>query len=269
MADVVRDRAGDVVSNPPTKATSIHPDEVRKRVAGIPFWYHRIMLPGGIVTPGRAPMDIDTHGVPKDLTGLRVLDIGTWDGFWTFQSLKRGAREVVAIDDFTDSVGGVRPIDRPPFETFDLCRNALGYGEDRCKRFDMNVYHISPQQLGTFDIVLFFGMIYRLRHPLLALDLISEVCTGQLFIESAILDDYSVYRGGIDRGYDGPQVVSEFYSGDQYGGNASNWFVPTLWCLAEWVRSAKFTDVKFWKLMENPPQLPMCRGFVSARKAQT
>jgi tRNA (mo5U34)-methyltransferase len=69
-------------------------DELRKRVASYEFWYHRIELPGGVITPGWAPIDPSKYGVPADLHNKRVLDVGAWDGYWTFEALKRGARQV-------------------------------------------------------------------------------------------------------------------------------------------------------------------------------
>ncbi len=59
-------------------------EELEKRVSQIPFWYHRIELPGGIVTPGQAPFSPRSYGVADDLSGNRVLDIGAWDGYWSF-----------------------------------------------------------------------------------------------------------------------------------------------------------------------------------------
>ena len=60
-------------------------------VGAFPFWYHKIELPGGVVTPGWAPLNADSYGIPADMSGLRVLDVGAWDGYWTFEALKRGA----------------------------------------------------------------------------------------------------------------------------------------------------------------------------------
>ena len=80
-------------------------DEIRRRVEEFPYRYHKIELPGGITTPGWAPMSVEAYKVPPDLSGKPVLDIGAWDGFWTFEALKRGAREAVAIDDFSDLLG--------------------------------------------------------------------------------------------------------------------------------------------------------------------
>jgi tRNA (mo5U34)-methyltransferase len=108
-----------------------------ERVAEFPFWYHRIELPGGVVTPGWAPVNQEAYRIPADLTGLRVLDVGAWDGFWTFEALKRGAREVVAIDDFSDCLGGLDVSQRKAWATFDLCRAAFGYDQQRCSRVEM------------------------------------------------------------------------------------------------------------------------------------
>ena len=112
---------------------------LQARIAELPFWYHKIALPHGIVTPGFNPHFPAKYRVPADLTGKRVLDVGAWDGYWTFDALKRGAREVVAIDDFSDYLGKLRPEQRKAWRSFDLCREALGYDEARCKRIEISV----------------------------------------------------------------------------------------------------------------------------------
>jgi tRNA (mo5U34)-methyltransferase len=243
--------------------------DLRSRVAQRPYWYHRIELPGEVVTPGWAPISKVSYCIPEDLTGKRVLDIGAWDGFWTFEALKRGAREVVAIDDFSDFLGSLRTADRTGWENFDLCREAFGYSSEICDRREMSVYDISEEKLGRFDVVFFFGTLYHLRHPLLALDRISSVCDSELYVESAILDDYSPYRGGLGQGYAGGQMVMEFYPETQYGNNASNWWVPTLHCLAFMMKAAGFANSTGWKLtLEAPTVLAHCRGFAKGVKTR-
>jgi len=237
-------------------------------VDAMPYWYHRIELPGGVVTPGWAPIHRDAYGLPEDMSGLRVLDVGAWDGFWSFEALSRGAREVVAIDDFSDHLGHLDERQRPAWETFDLCRAALGYDERTCQRIEMSVYDVDDSRLGRFDVVLCFGVIYHLRYPLYALDRLSAVCDREIYLESAILDDFSPYRGGMGRGYPGGQMVMEFYPDDQYGGNHTNWWAPTLQCLGHLVRSAGFAQVQGWKLVRSQPDhLALCRGFVRGRKS--
>ena len=111
-----------------------------------------------------------------------------------------------------------------------------------------------------------FGALYHLRYPLLGFDRLSSVCDGEIYVESAILDDFSPYRGGLGNGYRGDQKVMEFYPGNQYGGNEGNWWVPTLECLAQMVAAAGFSDCRGWKLMDSPKHLSQLRGFVSGRK---
>lgn len=235
--------------------------DLQSAVGSFPFWYHRIELPGGVTTPGWAPICPPAYMIPADMTGMRVLDVGAWDGYWTFEALKRGASEVVAIDDFSDFLGSLDEADRKAWGTFDLCRDALGYSEKVCKRIEMSVYEVTEDRLGRFDAVFFFGTLYHLRHPLLALDLLSSVCDKEIFIETAVLDDFSPYQGGLGKGYPGAQPVMEFYPNNEYGDNVTNWWSPTLACLGLMTMSAGFPNVNVWKLSDQPTELPHCRGF--------
>lgn len=239
--------------------------DLHNKVSAIPFWYHRIALPGDVVTPGWAPINAEAYRLPLKLDGLRVLDVGAWDGYWTFEALKRGAREVVAIDDFSDNVG-LNVAREDKWTTFDLCRAAFGYDAARCSRREMSVYDVSPEHLSTFDVVLFFGTLYHLRHPLLALDRLAGVCTGRIIVESAVIDDFSAYKGGVGHGYGG-EMVMEFYPDAQFGNNHSNWWSPTTTCMAQMLRAAGFKDVTGWKLTEKPDDVTVCRGFASGVKA--
>lgn len=258
-------------------------NELQAKVKAIPYWYHRIELPGGVVTPGWAPIDAERYCIPKDLTGKRVLDIGAWDGYWTWEALRRGAREVVAIDDFSDTLGADVP--RKGWETFDLCREAFGFTspavavEDsgaavgwcnkigqRVQRVEKSVYTLDPTKGGTFDVVFFFGTIYHLKHPMLALEKIAAVCDGEIYIESAVCDDYSPYRGGLGKGFSHNEVVMEFYPGRQYGNNPGNWWAPTLQCLGGLIGSVGFQAIEAWPLTESPKTLAECRGFVYGSK---
>ncbi len=237
------------------------------KVAAIEYWYHKIALPGGVVTPGWAPIDAEAYRVPADLSGKRVLDVGAWDGYWTFEALKRGAREVVAIDDFSDFLGKSDTMRQTGWASFDLCRDALGYGDEQCTRREMSVYDIDEARLGRFDIVFFFGVLYHLRHPLLAHDRLAAVCDETIIIESAILDDYSPYRGGLGQGYPDGQMVMEFYPDSQYANNETIYWAPTLHCLGHMVRSAGFDQVDGGKLVDKPSGPPHCRGFVTGHRS--
>jgi tRNA (mo5U34)-methyltransferase len=240
-------------------------EELQKKITAAPYWYHKIQLPYGLVTPGWAPIEPSAYRVPESLDGKRVLDVGSWDGYWAFEALKRGAREVVAIDDFSDYLGNLDTRTRKEWETFDLCRCALGYSENVCRRIEMSVYDVSEERLGRFDTVFFFGVLYHLRHPLLALDKISAICKEELYVESAILDDFSPYRGGLGQGYPGSHMVMEFYPGKEYGDNETNWWAPTLLCMIKMIQASGFTDGEGWKFA-NPHSLPLCRGFAIGKK---
>jgi tRNA (mo5U34)-methyltransferase len=239
-------------------------EDLAAQVAALGYWYHKINLPGATVTPGWAPIDPAAYRVPQDLTGKRVLDVGAWGGYWTFEALKRGAREVVAIDDFSDFLSRLET--RASWETFVLCRDAFGYGGAQCQHHDISVYDVSETRFGRFDYVFCFGLLYHLRHPLLALDRLAALCDEAIFVESAILDDYSPYRGGIGHGYAGGQMVMEFYPDSQYGNNTTNYWVPTLHCLGQMVGSAGFAHVDGGKLIEKPDSVPHCRGIIVGQR---
>ena len=151
------------------------PEELRQRIAAFPYWYHRIELTDGVITPGWAPLSTEAYRIPEDLAGKRVLDIGAWDGYWTFEALKRGAEQVIAIDDFSDFVGQLEEEDRKAWETFDLCREALGYDDTKCQRHELSIYDLTPETFGTFDMVFCFGVLYHLRWPMYAIDKLSLI----------------------------------------------------------------------------------------------
>lgn len=242
---------------------------LEEKIKAAPFWYHKIELPGGITTPGWAPLNVEVYDLPEDLTGKRVLDVGAWDGFWTFESLKRGAEYVMAIDDLSDP-GDCENDDVPhTWENFDLCAEALGYDETRFKRVTMSLYDLRPWQHGMFDYVLFFGVLYHCRYPLLALDTLVQMMKpeGTMLVETALLDDCSIYRGGIGNGYRGEQVVMEFYPTNELGGVYTNWWSPTLRCLGHMMTAAGLKEVKGRNLTDHPQDLATCRGYAKGVRA--
>jgi len=235
---------------------------IAEQVAAVPFWYHKIDLGNNVITPGWAPHDESMYKVPPDMTGRRVLDCGAWDGFWTFKAIRQGAEFVQAIDDFSDTLGNYANVDRAPaWQTFDLCAEALQVSQDRFCRQEMSVYDVAS--LGMqFDHIFCFGLLYHLRHPLLALDVLRSVCKGTIHIETAILDNCkSAY---VDFGYDGDEQSLEFYPHSEYGSNPSNWWVGTLKCWHAMVEAAGFKNVTSWKLTDTPRSLSESRGFVTA-----
>jgi tRNA (mo5U34)-methyltransferase len=240
--------------------------DLTHKVDEIPFWYHRIELPGGVVTPGIHPTRPEAFRLPESLAGMRILDVGAADGYWTFEALKRGAREVIAIDDFSDTFGLPDDARTQPWAGFDLAREALGFSEDRCKRRDMSIYEVNEDDLGRFDLVMCFATLEQLRHPLLGLDLLASVCDGSLQVETAILDDFSPFQGGFGKGYRGNHVVMEFYPTTQYAGNPLVRWAPTVKCLLGMLYAAGFRENGAWKLNESPSSIDQCRGFAIGKK---
>lgn len=236
--------------------------ELADEVAKIPYWYHKIELPGGLTTPGWAPIDASKYRIPEDMKGMRVLDVGSWDGYWTWEALKRGAMYVVAIDDFSDELGDMQVSRQDRWRTWDLCQKAFGYRS--CQRLTMSVYDIGRLTI-QFDAIFCFGTLYHLKHPTWALERLRSVanpgCT--IHIESAILDDVkSPYTGfGIRPG----NCLAEYYDNGQFGKNKTNYCVPTIRCIESWLRMTGWSDVKSWKLCDIPTGLHQCRGFASAK----
>lgn len=242
--------------------------DTRTKINLIPFWYHRIELPDGVVTPGAMPLAPEIYQLP-DFTGKRVLDVGSWDGYFTWAAIKGGASEVIAIDDFSDmkGAGGIaeKAEGMRPWQTWDICREALGV--TNCDRINMSVYDVAPERLGKFDIVLFYGVLYHCRYPMLALDKLAAVCAGEIRVETAICDDYSPYHGGHGFGYptSDRHCLAEFYPGSEYGSNATNWWAPNLRCLKSMMEAAGFSDIQLWKYTTQE-HLSKCRGFAAGAK---
>ncbi|MCH8851208.1 MAG: DUF1698 domain-containing protein [Planctomycetes bacterium] len=240
---------------------------IAKTVADFPSWYHRIKLPDGTVTPGwfpPSPRIIDWYEIPDDLSGKRVLDVGAFDGFWTFLALERGAEQVFAIDDWSDRIDEYGDERHKPWDTFDFCRERLGYTLKNCSHETMTVYDLRNGLDGPFDVVFLLGVLYHLRHPLLALDTIAKVCKpgAELYIESAVCDQYSPYAEGTPP-YDG-RCVMEFYPTNEYSNRSTNWWTPNLMCLVNMVAAAGFGDIRSNLLCKDPKQASHCRAMVRA-----
>ena len=146
-------------------------------------WYHAIDLGDGNVTEGWFDLRpfVRHYGLPDDMTGMRALEVGTWDGFWAFQMEDRGA-EVVALDLDRESDLDWPPRRRPKQwseemrgDGFRLAKEIRG---SSVERVDLSVYHATPEELGTFDLVFCGSVLLHLRDQLLALERIANLCTG-------------------------------------------------------------------------------------------
>jgi len=217
-------------------------EEKRHLVSTRSDWFHSIDVGDGIVTPGAVTMDYAQYllkmvQLPDRLDGLRVLDIGTFDGLYAFECERRGAAEVVAID--------VNPSD---LHCFKLAHDLLG---SKVKYHHMSVYGLDAQALGgEFDLVLFPGVFYHLRHILMSFDKIWEILkpNGVVLVESHVCDDYFVLGDGtmttlkeIDPRLAEVPLFRFYRKNDVNPLDYSNWFGANVKALLEVMWSAGFT----------------------------
>lgn len=219
-----------------------------EEVSAIPFWWHSIDLGDGTVTPGQKTADLLGNEWKQlalpNLEGKTVLDIGAWDGWFSFQAERCGAKRVVALEPYAwDGVG--RPISR---DGFDLAHSVLGSSVELVTEDFMTT---DLTALGTFDIVFFLGVLYHLRDPLRGLERLASVTEGTAYIESQ-----AVVIGGH------PDLSAcEFYEDDRLDNNPTNWWAPTSSALAGMCRSMGFADNRV--LVGPPPGViaPEVRGY--------
>jgi tRNA (mo5U34)-methyltransferase len=206
--------------------------EAQRLVDSIAIWHHVIEFPQGVRSPGAYdPAGLFERLGLGELHGKRVLDVGTRDGFFAFECERRGA-QVVAIDNF--------PVEHTGFE---VARRILGSSVEYQLA---NVYDLKPEELGHFDIVLFLGVIYHLRHPLLALDRLRAVCRGTIYVESLVSD------GGVFLEFElaetleaiAPKLVdipiAQFLPRGRFHRDWTNKWVPNVACLEALVEDAIF-----------------------------
>ena len=195
--------------------------------------------------PGRNDVGeiLNTIGFPEDLTGKRVLDIGAWNGGFTFECERRGASEVVAFS-----------LENPATSGFNQIRAALG---SKATYVLGSVYNLDPAALGVFDIVLFLGVLYHLRYPLLAADKIRGVTRGEVFIETHVIERCFIPPGrtsneAVTLAQVSPVLLEtpiwQFYRHGELNADPSNWFGPNIPAVVEGFGSAGFDVqvVKSW-----------------------
>ncbi len=206
-------------------------------------WYHSIELPDGRViqgfqTPEHMRMRLAQFPIPADLTGKRVLDIGAWDGWFSFEMEKRGA-EVVAVDSAEHT-------------RFLVARDLLG---SRVEYRIADICRIRPVEFGRFDIVLFFGVLYHVKHPVLALETVCDLSTDMAFVESYVTDDGSNPAA--------PPVM-EFYETTELCGQFDNWVGPNASCLLAFCRAAGFVRVRLESVIDRRAHVSCFRKWASA-----
>lgn len=172
--------------------------DIESLVRDNPLWYHTMELAPGVVTPGWFDLRPIVDRMPwPDVRGKRCLDVGTYDGFLAFELEKRGASEVVATD-ITDHAQWDWPVriraHGPQHLAaiagpekgvgFRIAKEALG---SSVERVELNIYDLSPERIGTFDVVVCGSLLLHLRDPHRALAAIRSVC-GDRFLSSETID---------------------------------------------------------------------------------
>jgi tRNA (mo5U34)-methyltransferase len=224
-------------------------EETRKQIKELEElgWYHSIELPDGQVIRGLQSLEqlrsrIKQFPIPEDLTGKRVLDIGAWDGWFSFEMERRGA-QVVAVDSSTHS-------------RFLTARELLG---SKVEYLVADVCRLSPRQIGYFDIVLFFGVLYHVKHPILALENVCELATEMACVESYVTDDGS-----------NPNAVPvmEFYETTELRGQFDNWVGPNTACLLAFCRTAGFARVRLESVIQERAHVTCWRNWPDLRPSE-
>jgi tRNA (mo5U34)-methyltransferase len=224
---------------PELSAASPEERAVLERIAGIE-WYHAIDLPHGVTTPGFVDhrRQISLYGLPDDMRGMRALDVATYDGFWAFEMERRGA-EVVGIDlesfaqcDF--------PLRLREYALSEVANKKTGLGfaaakellGSRVERVECSVYDLSPERVGSFDLVFLSDLLLHLRDPQRALENVFSVTRPS---GCAIIAD--VYNPDLEGFKD--VALTEF--GAFFG---MRWWTPSTATLRAMLRMAGFDTIE-------------------------
>jgi tRNA (mo5U34)-methyltransferase len=190
-------------------------------------WYHSFELPDGGLINGFMTLEQQKRRyaqfpIPDDLGGKRLLDIGAWDGWFSFEAERHGA--------------GVTAIDCVEMASFLEIHSRLG---SKAEYRIMDFYELPDAGLGKFDIVFFLGVLYHVRHPLLALEIVCALTKDVAIVDSFVIDpdDWREHEREI------PSM--EFYELDELGNQFNNWVGPTVPCLLAMCRAAGFARVEF------------------------
>ena len=198
-------------------------------------WYHSFDFGDGEMVTGRRPLS----GLRRDsetifsepVLGKSFLDIGAWDGYFSFEAERRGARDVLATDHFCWS--------GPGWGTksgFDYAHKKFG---SKVRSLDIDPFDLDPEKIGIFDFVLFSGVLYHVKNPLGALEQVFKV-TGEVAVVETEVDELQ-----------NPNAVLRFYLGRELNNDPTNYFAPNYKGLENMLREVGFKAFKF-----TPSQFP-------------
>lgn len=226
--------------------TFINKEKLENDINSI-HWAHSMDLMG-IQTPGTFsqaswPLYLETV-LPKSLlNGKTFLDIGSWDGLFSFYSEKQGA--IVTSMDYCCWGGNEPHTTRHMGWKSNCCSTGDGTGymiahkvlKSKAKTIRLNVYDLSPEIAGTFDITFFSGVLYHLKHPLLALEQLASVTKECIIVEThvALLPPHP---DSITKSY------IEFYGHTELANDPSNWVGPNEQCMIDMLETVGFPKVE-------------------------
>ncbi len=214
-------------------------EEIEQRVRELGDWFQNIDLHGIPSAPHHFLGDYPAvkwqrfaHAIPDNLSGKSVLDIGCNAGFYAIEMKRRGAERVLGIDTEPMYLAQGR-----------FASEVLGM---EIEFRELSVYDL-PQLREKFDLVIFMGVLYHLRHPLLALDLIREhVARDLLLFQSMqrgnqelgqVAPDYDFWESEV---FDQPQFPRMYFIEQRYAHDPTNWWIPNRACVEAMLRSAGF-----------------------------
>ena len=201
-------------------------------------WFHNLHLPGGRQTAPDHPLgdfpafkweQIAPH-LPLDLNGARALDLGCNAGFYSFELARRGA-DVLAVD-----------VDEHYLRQARWAAAELGL-QDRVEFVRSGVYELAALGREPFDVVLFLGVLYHLRHPLLALDVVCELTGGVLVLQTLTMPGDQRRETPADLSIDdrdellGPGWPAMAFVEHELAGDPTNWWAPNAACVEAMLRS--------------------------------
>ena len=241
--------------------------DLQARVDDVPFWWHSIDL-GDVVTPGFKTADVLKAELERldlgDLRGKSVLDVGSYDGYFAFAAERLGADRVVALDHYVWSfeLGEYmryrdsclergtpvaapealpdlwRPDELPGRRGFDVAHRAL---RSNVEVVVGDLLDCDLEALGTFDVVLYLGVLYHMRHPLLALERLAKVTRGVAILETQAESYRASERLPLCR----------FIENDEFNGDPTNWWTFNEASLLSLCRAAGFDRAE---MLRAPPR---------------
>lgn len=251
--------------------------DLRDKVAAVPFWFHSIELGSEVITPGTKSQDLLQReqrllNLP-DLRGKTVLDIGAWDGFFSFAAERLGAERVVALDHHVWALDreaknrykadckaqGIpqrhpkeipelwRFDELPGKRGFDLAHAALG---SKVEAVVCDLMKVEEQKLGQFDVVLFLGVLYHMENPIEALGIVRKLTNQLAVIETEAMEI---------AGYEDRPLCEFFPPSAKLLDDPTNFWSPNLSALKGLCEAAGFSRVQIFTKAPTPKRKQVAR----------